>query len=243
MTGKGIGGHHSARSRTDTWLTPPDIINALGGADSFDLDPCAAIGQPWATAKRHFTVHDNGLLQVWAGRIWLNPPYSTALIRRFLSRMATHGNGISFIFARTETDHFQDFIWPVCDALLFIDGRMNFHLPDGRRARRNAGAPSVLCAYGGENADALAGSGIPGAFVPLKLRAMIAGFELSETWMAVVTETMSRLGDTVTLSAIYTELAGHPKARRNPHYQAKIRQVLQRGPFRSQGRGQWSLSI
>ena len=36
----GIGSHTRAvRGRTDDWLTPPEIIAALG---RFDLDPCAS---------------------------------------------------------------------------------------------------------------------------------------------------------------------------------------------------------
>lgn len=239
----GIGGHHSARARTDIWLTPPTIIDALGGPLSFDLDPCAAVDQPWQTARQHFTATDNGLLKPWSGRIWLNPPYQTSLIRRFLARMASHGNGISFIFARTETAHFHDFIWPVCDALLFIDGRMNFHLPDGRRAAKNAGAPSVLCAYGIENADALAGSGIAGAFVPLRLRGFSFGFAAIGTWMEELIKVMTDFGEAASLGEIYRAMAGHPKARRNANFQAKIRQTLQIGPFQRKGKGVWQLSV
>lgn len=32
--------HHGA---SDVWLTPPEIVADLG---PFDLDPCAAVGQP-----------------------------------------------------------------------------------------------------------------------------------------------------------------------------------------------------
>ena len=40
---KGIGGHQSARMKTDEWLTPPSIIRSLG---EFDLDPCAPLNTP-----------------------------------------------------------------------------------------------------------------------------------------------------------------------------------------------------
>jgi len=43
----GIGSHQSAAMMKDEWLTPPDIIKALG---PFDLDPCAPIVRPWPTA-------------------------------------------------------------------------------------------------------------------------------------------------------------------------------------------------
>ena len=70
-----MGGHQSAAMMKDEWLTPPEIIDALGGPASFDLDPCAPVTRPWPTAKEHFTIIDNGLTKPWRGRIWFNPPY------------------------------------------------------------------------------------------------------------------------------------------------------------------------
>ena len=61
----GMGGHQSARMQKDEWLTPPEIIKALG---PFDLDPCAPVVRPWDTAKIHYTTTDNGLQREWRGR-------------------------------------------------------------------------------------------------------------------------------------------------------------------------------
>jgi hypothetical protein len=238
----GMGGHHSARPRTETWLTPPPVLAALGGAESFDLDPCAATDQPWPTARRHYTIYDNGLALPWEGRVWLNPPYSSAEIRAWMTRMVNHGQGLALIFARTETETFFRCVWERCDALLFLEGRLNFHLPDGRRAKANAGAPSVICAYGRDDADCLAASGLAGAFVPLKLRAFVHGLErpsAAATWAAEIDKAMAALGDRATLAELYKALAGHPKAARNSNYQAKIRQELQRGPFKRVEPGLW----
>lgn len=52
-------------------------------------------------------------------------------------------------------------------ALLFLRGRLFFHRADGRRAAHNAGAPSVLIAYGARDAELLRGCGLAGGFVPL----------------------------------------------------------------------------
>ncbi len=165
----GMGGHHSADSEKDEWLTPPWILLALGGAESFDLDPCAPVARPWPTAKEHYTVSDNGLLKPWSGRVWLNPPYGgPAVVGPWARRMAAHGRGTMLVFARTETDIFFETVWGRAAAVLFLRGRLFFHHVDGRAAAHNAGAPSALAAYGTEDAEKLKSSGIDGKFVPLR---------------------------------------------------------------------------
>ena len=156
-----MGGHQSAAMLKDEWLTPPHILRALG---PFDIDPCAPINRPWPMARDHFTIADNGLSRAWVGRAWVNPPYG-AEAARWLERAADHGNAIALIFARTETAMFCDHVWGKASALLFIAGRLHFHHVDGSRARANGGAPSVLIAYGRENAAVLESCGIAGAFV------------------------------------------------------------------------------
>jgi len=159
----GMGGHQSTNMITSDWITPPDILAKLG---PFDLDPCASLTQPWPTAARSYTVNDNGLIQEWQGRVWLNPPYGL-VAKKWLQRLADHGDGIALIFARTETDMFFSQVWERADALRFIRGRISFYYPDGTCAPNNGGAPSVLIAYGSRNAKVLEMVDIPGKFVPL----------------------------------------------------------------------------
>jgi hypothetical protein len=83
-----LGGETSI-SKTVVWLTPPYILEALG---EFDLDPCASLHRPWDTARKHYTVEDNGLMQEWAGRVWLNPPYGPGM-DKWLNRLAEHSGG------------------------------------------------------------------------------------------------------------------------------------------------------
>lgn len=156
-----MGSHQSANAITDVWLTPPWILEALG---PFDLDPCSPLDRPWDTAAKHYTIEDDGLAQQWKGSVWMNPPYGAAAAT-WLERLAQHGNGIALVFARTETRMFFKHVWPHATALLFIEGRLHFHYPDGTRAKANSGAPSVLIAYGDQMAERLANSGIAGAFV------------------------------------------------------------------------------
>ncbi len=145
---KGIGGHHRAyRGKTDDWLTPPEILHALG---DFDLDPCAPRPRPWDTAKKHYTADDDGLFQEWEGRVWLNPPYGPQT-GEWLDKLAKHGDGVALIFARTETKTFFKYVWGKAHTLLFIRGRLTFYTIDGKLANANSGGPSVLVAYGREN--------------------------------------------------------------------------------------------
>lgn len=156
-----MGGHHSALALKDEWLTPPAIIGALG---EFDLDPCSPIGRPWDTARKHFTVEDNGLAQPWGGRVWCNPPYGLDAAK-WLARCAAHGDAIALIFARTETRMFFEHVWPAAKGILFIEGRLHFHHVNGVRAAANSGAPSVLIAYDDFNAEILRDCGIGGHFI------------------------------------------------------------------------------
>lgn len=154
------------------WLTPPWIVESLG---EFDLDPCASAGQFYQTAKRMVSPPVDGLSQDWSGRVWLNPPYGTKNLIRWLGRMAAHSNGIALIPARTEVEAwFWPHVWNSATAILFIRGRIHFRLPgdaktlpNGKRPG-NAGHGSVLAAYGQQNAAALSNSGISGRFFLLQ---------------------------------------------------------------------------
>lgn len=158
-----LSGHQSARMRNDEWLTPPEIVRALG---HFDLDPCSPINRPWPTATRHLTVEDDGLVHPWSGRVWMNPPFGREAVK-WLRKLATHGDGVALIPARTETAMFYETVWGVADAVLFIKGRPHFHFVDGQRAAFNSGAPICLVAYGQRNAEVLAASGL-GFVVPAR---------------------------------------------------------------------------
>jgi hypothetical protein len=155
----GMGSHQSSRALKDEWLTPPTLIRALG---EFDLDPCSPVNRPWATAKRHFTILDDGLSQQWEGRVWLNPPYGKKT-GMWLQRLAEHGNGTALVFARTETETWFRFIWPKASAILFLRGRIAFHHVTGQKGKYTGGAPSAVIAYGAYDAEKLKASKIDGA--------------------------------------------------------------------------------
>lgn len=154
----------------DEWLTPPYVSLALG---HFDLDPCSPINRPWPTADRHYTIEDDGFNKEWEGRVFCNPPYGNQT-KLWLNKCAQHGNCIALVFARTETIMFFESIWPKADAIFFIKGRLAFYDVQGKKGG-SAGAPSVLIAYGKDNAEKLKNIQIQGCFIDLSNSVMVTG--------------------------------------------------------------------
>jgi hypothetical protein len=127
-----IGFAHDRTTGKEDWLTPPEIVRALG---EFYLDPATPIVRPWDTAREHYNVMHDGLRQEWFGRVWLNPPYGDKTAR-WMERLATHGNGIALIFARTETAAFFPWAWGPRNGSA-VPSRAAELLHEGRTARRH----------------------------------------------------------------------------------------------------------
>jgi hypothetical protein len=127
--------HEKSKFKNDVWLTPLEIIRALG---EFDLDPCGEKYHP--TAKTIFT--EKGLEQDWFGRIWLNPPYSE--VGKWLDKLKSN-IGIALVFARLDTKWAQS-ILPVVTKIFIPKGRIAF-LKGDSTLKQNAGAPSMLLSF------------------------------------------------------------------------------------------------
>jgi hypothetical protein len=165
-----VSQHERSKSGKEEWLTDPKIIKALG---TFDLDPCAPINRPWNMANKHYTTMDDGLIQPWMGRTWLNPPYGRKT-QIWIKTLAQYGNGIALIYARTETRIFFPHVWNFADAVFFFQKRLLFYNTDGTPCTNKktgkieyAGAPSCLIAYGKVNVSAIEKSGLSGKLIYL----------------------------------------------------------------------------
>lgn len=78
----------------DDWYTPKWIFETLDV--NFDMDVSAPPGGvPWIPAKRVLTKEDDGLLTLWEGRVWMNPPFSKTKpwVRKFMN----HRLGIALL--------------------------------------------------------------------------------------------------------------------------------------------------
>lgn len=157
------------QGKTNVWLTPKRIIDALTVDGPFDLDPCAAPNpRPWPTAITHYAEADgDGFERGWFGQVWMNPPFGPHM-RNWLARLAAHGNGIALTYSRTETKAFFESVWDKADGVFFIRGRIRFCKPDGTPGFANGGASNMLIGYGDATARLERAPASLGYFVRLR---------------------------------------------------------------------------
>lgn len=100
------------RSTSDDFYTPAWLFDLMG--ITFDLDVASPPdGLPWIPAASRFTMADDGLVQPWTGRVWMNPPYSKATpwVRKFIE----HRNGICLV-PMAKSQWFFD-LWATADGM------------------------------------------------------------------------------------------------------------------------------
>jgi hypothetical protein len=72
--------HESTEHYTPKYILDA-VISCMG---VIDLDPCSNSREiPNVPAARHYTAQDNGLVQPWEGRVFLNPPFGHDVERWF----------------------------------------------------------------------------------------------------------------------------------------------------------------
>lgn len=131
-------------SATDDWATPPELFAKLDARWRFTLDPCASPEN--AVCRRYFTIADNGLLQPWRGRVFLNPPYGRVIGKWVAKALAEVqlGNAelvVALLPARTDTAWWHDWVLP-CAQVEFLRGRLKFG-----GSKHSAPFPSCLAVY------------------------------------------------------------------------------------------------
>lgn len=140
-------------SDTPEHYTPKEIVDAvIECMGNIDLDPCSnSKTEPNVPADFHYTVEDDGLSQVWQGRVYMNPPYGREISKWVEKLCAEYEAGnvteaIALVPARTDTDWFDQLI-DGYKVHCFVHGRLQFIGNDG-----NAPFPSAVV-YLGDNAD------------------------------------------------------------------------------------------
>lgn len=128
--------HVTINSHDDEWYTPEQYIEAAREVmGSIDLDPASNdFANETVKASVYYDEARNGLEQEWWGNIWLNPPYSSALIHQFAEKLADSlfRQAIVLVNNATETAWFRTLI-ENADAVVFPTGRIKYRKRDGEK--------------------------------------------------------------------------------------------------------------
>lgn len=147
--------HVANNSGNNEWYTPAELIEAARNTmGEINLDPASnPIANKVVKADKYYTAEDNGLDKIWSGNVWLNPPYASDLIEKFIDKLVSERNNytqaIVLVNNATETVWFNKII-DISAAVCFPKSRVKFYMPNGK-----TGAPlqgqAVL--YIGENSN------------------------------------------------------------------------------------------
>jgi len=148
--------HVTYSSGENEWYTPKKYVDAARAVmGDIDIDPASSeIANKIVKAKIYYTIKNDGLTKSWAGRVWMNPPYSQPLIVKFSKAFVKKRNdgeiteGCVLVNNATDTQWLQIML-EICDKICFIKRRIRFIDIDGKAT----GAPlqGQLILYFGKN--------------------------------------------------------------------------------------------
>lgn len=129
--------HIAYNSGNNEWYTPKDVIEAARKAmGSIDVDPASSeLANEVVRASEYYTAETNGLDKPLHGNVWMNPPYASDLIWKFIQKIVGERNSykqaIVLVNNATETEWFNSLI-SVASAVCFPRSRVKFYMPDGK---------------------------------------------------------------------------------------------------------------
>jgi hypothetical protein len=128
--------HVTNNSGEFEWYTPAEIVDtARHVMGTIDLDPASCeVANEIVKATMFYDQEQNGLIQEWQGRVWLNPPYASGLVAEFVDTLLCYiesgevEQACVLVNNATETKWFQA-LAEKCDALCFPRKRIRFWCP------------------------------------------------------------------------------------------------------------------
>lgn len=131
--------HVLHNSGNNEWYTPQWLVDKVKYVlGDIDVDPASnEIAQQQIGAKVFYTKENSGLDKEWYGSVFMNPLYSSALIKPFCAKLNQEVKArrvdrfITLTNNATETAWFRD-LAEVADAVCFLNKRVRFVSPDGK---------------------------------------------------------------------------------------------------------------
>ncbi len=148
--------HVTQNTGNDEWYTPSSYIEAARAAmGSIDTDPASCVlANGTVQAKTFFDAESNGLEQEWQGNIWLNPPYSSALIGAFIETLCNKKTNQEFQQACVLVNNATETKWgqallSASSAVCFVSRRIRYL--DATGTPQKTGLQGQMICYLGNN--------------------------------------------------------------------------------------------
>lgn len=132
-------------SKTDMWETPQYFFNNLNKEFNFDIDVCAISSN--AKCDKYFTPQQNGLLQRWNCKCYMNPPYGRQIsvwVEKAYESAINGATVVCLLPSRTDTRWFHEYCLKSSD-IRFIKGRLKFS-----NSKNAAPFPSIVVVFSPE---------------------------------------------------------------------------------------------
>jgi site-specific DNA-methyltransferase (adenine-specific) len=136
---------HFSSKKMD-WATPWELFRVWDISHGpFTLDVCATSEN--AKCRVFFPPATNGLMQLWHGKCWMNPPYGRGIGRWIAKAVGEIHQGhadrvVCLLPARTDTAWWHELVIPYGD-IHFLRGRVRFE-----GAEHAAPFPSAIVIFG-----------------------------------------------------------------------------------------------
>ena len=132
------------KSKTDKWMTPPEVYESLNKEFQFNFDPCPI---DWKEGDV------DGLTVEWGTSTFCNPPYSKVAkwIEKAHSEWKKGKTVVMLINVITDTKAFHDYIYNKAE-LRFFKGRLKFINPSADASAKTQASPkpSMLVVFRAE---------------------------------------------------------------------------------------------
>lgn len=137
----------------DEWYTPLNIISMVRDVlGTIDLDPAScAEANTIVKATTFYSKEEDGLSKAWKGAVYMNPPFSSKLIKAFVLKLMTSYKNGDVPEAIVVTHNCTDSGWfhtlaSEAAAICLVKGRIKFWRPGIEKHAPSRG--QVICYFG-----------------------------------------------------------------------------------------------